>query len=97
MSLEQLHLFIEYLHSQAEPQLKQSLQLASAQQNLAAFAALAQQAGFAVDVNDLHEFHAQEVANLNDENLSQSTGGAEVFVVDEFQVHAHRLSSEEKN
>ena len=92
MSLEQLHAFIDYLHSQAEPQLKQSLQLASVQQDLAAFAALAQQAGFGVDVNDLHEFHAQEVANLNDENLSQSTGG-----VDEFEVCAHRLSGEEKN
>jgi predicted ribosomally synthesized peptide with nif11-like leader len=76
MSLEQLQAFIHYTQTQNDSPLKESLQAAAAQQDLPAVAALAQTAGFAVDVEDIKEFNAQQTAELQDDQLNQSSGGA---------------------
>jgi len=41
-------------------------------------ATIAQQAGFAVEADDLQEFHAQQIAKLDDEALVQASGGKEL-------------------
>lgn len=76
MSLEQLQAFIHYTQTQNDSPLKEPLQAAAAQQDLPAVAALAQTAGFAVDVEDIKEFNAQQTAELQDDQLNQSSGGA---------------------
>ena len=75
MSAQQLQAFIEHLKSQDDAQLKQALQAAASAQDLSAVAAVAQQAGFDVEVSDIEDHHARLTANLSDDQLSHLSGG----------------------
>ena len=82
MSTQQLHALISHLQSRDDAQLKQALQAAAATQDLQAVAAIAQQAGFAVEVADIENYHAQQTAELTDDQLGHLSGGAVAALTD---------------
>ena len=75
MSLEQLKFFIQHVQEHADSELKTALQAASGSKDLDAQVALAQAAGFDVTRTDLEDFHAQLMAQLDDNQLSHVNGG----------------------
>jgi len=82
MSLQQLHAFIAHLQDDGNAQLRQSVQAEASTSNLEAVVAMAQQAGFAVEVSDIQDYHAQQTAELNDEEIGNlSVGGSIVIAV----------------
>ena len=80
MSLQQLQAFIAHLQDESNAQLRQSVQTEASTSNLEAVAAMAQQAGFAVEVSDIQDYHAQQTAELNDEELGNLSGGGSMSI-----------------
>jgi predicted ribosomally synthesized peptide with nif11-like leader len=83
MSIQQLQAFIAHLQDDGNAQLRQSVQAEASLSNLEAVVAMAQQAGFAIEVSDIQDHHAQQTAELNDEELSESSGGASSYAFNE--------------
>jgi len=83
MSIQQLQAFIAHLQDDGNAQLRQSVQAEASTSNLEAVVAMAQQAGFAIEVSDIQDYHARQTVELNDEEIGNLSGGgsAEMMAV----------------